>query len=60
MGPKLIQSNKQKIGDKTINISVWSNPKGWTQEEVNICTRYYELQAKKLGITIKHYMSEFQ
>jgi len=60
MGPKLIQSSSQKIGKKTIDVAVWRHPKGWTQEEVDICTKYYQLQAKKFGMSIEHYMREFQ
>ena len=60
MGPKLVQSNTQKVGKKIINIDVWRHPKGWTQEEVDICTKYYQLQSKKLGMGISRYMKEFQ
>lgn len=60
MGPKLVQSNTQKVGKKRIDIAVWRHPKGWTQEEVDICTKYYQLQAKKLGMGISRYMKEFQ
>lgn len=56
MGPKLVTCNKHK----NLEIAVWQNPKGWTQEEVNICTQYYQLQAKKLGMNLVHYMREFQ
>jgi len=62
IGPKLIQHSIQKCPNtgRKIEIVGWSNPKNWTQEEVNICTKYYQLQAKKLGVSIDRYMKEFQ
>jgi hypothetical protein len=56
MKPKLISSSKQN----NIELSVWQNPKNWTQEEVDICIKYYQLQAKKLGMNISRYMKEFE
>ena len=56
LGPTLVTSNIHS----TLEVCVWKNPKGWTQEEVNICTKYYQLQAKKMGMSISRYMSEFQ
>jgi len=49
----------QKVGSKSLEICVWINPKGWTQDEVDICTKYYQLQAKKYGMNIERYMREF-
>lgn len=58
-GPKLTSYKKQKIGNATIDIVCWRNPQGWTQEECDICIKYYQLQAKKLGMNISRYMREF-
>lgn len=55
MGPKLVGYSR----NNKIEMCVWQNPKGWTQEEVDICTKYYQLQAKKLGMNIQRYMIEF-
>ena len=55
MGPKLLSySHNNKL-----EVCAWKNPKNWTQEEVNICIKYYQLQAKKLDMNIQRYMSEF-
>jgi len=43
-----------------LEICAWRHPQGWTQEEVDICIKYYQLQAKKMGMNISRYMSEFQ
>ena len=61
MGPKLISYKEQKIPgtQQSIKIVCWRSPKGWTKEETDICTKYYELQAKKLGMNIQRYMREF-
>jgi hypothetical protein len=56
MRPKLISFSKQN----GLELCVWQNPKNWTQEEVDICIKYYQLQAKKLGMNISRYMGEFQ
>jgi hypothetical protein len=56
MKPKLISSNKQN----NVELSVWQNPKNWTQEEVDICIKYYQLMAKKLDMNISRYMDEFE
>jgi hypothetical protein len=56
LGPKLVSYKH----DNNLRVCAWKHPKGWTQEEVDICIKYYELQAKKLGMTISHYMNEFQ
>jgi hypothetical protein len=55
-GPKLISYNHQN----KVEICAWKNPQGWTQEEVDICIKYYQLQANKMGMNISHYMDEFQ
>lgn len=55
MGPKLVGYSR----NNKIELCVWKHPKGWTQEEVDICTKYYQLQAKKLGMNIQRYMIEF-
>ena len=60
MGPKLVSSNKHKLGKKEVHIFVWKGPKGWSQDEIDICTRYYQLQSKKLGMGLERYMKEFQ
>jgi hypothetical protein len=60
MKPKLISYQQQKLKDRTVDIACWQNPKNWTQEEVNICIKYYQLMAKKLGMNISRYMSEFE
>jgi hypothetical protein len=55
MGPKLIgYSSNGKL-----EMCAWQNPKDWTQEEVNVCTKYYQLQSRKLGMNIQRYMKEF-
>ena len=59
VGPRLINFQKQKIGNATIDIISWKNPKGWSQEECDICIKYYQLQSKKLGMNILRYMREF-
>jgi len=59
LGPKLLTVKQQKIGDKTLEIIMWKNPKDWTQDEFDICTKYYQLQAKKHGMNIERYMREF-
>lgn len=56
LGPKLVSCNHQN----NVQVCAWKNPQGWTEEEVDICIKYYELQAKKLGMNISHYMNEFQ
>jgi len=43
-----------------LEICAWRNPQGWTQEEVDICIKYYQLQANKMGMSISRYMNEFQ
>ena len=55
MGPKLVSYSS----NNKVQLCAWQNPKGWTQEEVNICINYYELQSKKLGMNIQRYMREF-
>jgi hypothetical protein len=59
VGPKLTSHKKQKVGNATIDIFCWRHPKGWTKEECDICIKYYQLQAKKLGMNIARYMREF-
>jgi len=61
MGPKLIQYQETKCPNtgRKITIVGWKTPKGWTDEESKICQKYYELQAKKLGMNIQRYMKEF-
>jgi hypothetical protein len=54
-GPKLVSYSS----NNKVQLCAWQNPKGWTQEEVNICISYYELQSKKLGMNIQRYMREF-
>ena len=56
LGPTLVSCNRIN----KLDVCLWKNPEGWTQEEVNICTKYYILQAKKMGMSIQRYMSEFQ
>jgi len=55
MGPKLLRYQM----DGKIELCVWKNPKNWTQEEVDVCIKYYQLQSKKLGMNIERYMKEF-
>ena len=61
MGPKLIQHTTRKC-PKTGRIIIligWQTPNGWTKEESEICQKYYQLQAKKLGMGLERYMREF-
>ena len=60
MKPKLLSYQEQTLNDRTRHISCWQNPKNWTQEEVDICIKYYQLMAKKLGMNISRYMKEFE
>jgi len=69
MGPKLTSYKKQnlefknesgnKVFDNTIDIVCWRNDSKLTQEENEICIKYYQLCSKKLGMNILHYMREF-
>ena len=62
MGPKLTSYKKQRIEkfNKTIDIVCWKHDSKLTKEENEICIKYYQLQAKKFGMSIEHYMREFQ
>jgi len=55
MGPKLLSYSR----NTKFEVCAWQNPKNWTQEEVNICIKYYQLQSKKFGMNIQRYMQEF-
>jgi len=55
MGPKLLSYSY----NNKLEVCAWRNPKNWSQEEVDICIKYYQLQAKKLGMNIERYMKEF-
>ena len=55
MGPKLIGYSR----NNKLEMCAWQNPKNWTQEEVDICIKYYQLQSKKLGMNLERYMEEF-
>tara|TARA_B100001778_G_scaffold51074_1_gene38287 strand:- start:3294 stop:3482 length:189 start_codon:yes stop_codon:yes gene_type:complete len=61
MGPKLIQHTTTKCPNTGCNITLigWRTPSGWTKEESEICQKYYQLQASKLGMGLERYMKEF-
>ena len=64
MGPKLIKYKRQKLKNtnKTLVVDIvsWKNDSKLTEEENQICIKYYQLRAKKLGMNISRYMKEFQ
>ena len=65
MGPKLTKHKRQKLknanNNKTLVVDIvsWKNDSKLTEEENQICIKYYQLHAKKLGMNISHYMQEF-
>jgi len=61
MGPKLTSYKKQRIEEfnKTIDIVCWRHDSKLTKEENEICIKYYQFRAKKLGMNISRYMQEF-
>ena len=64
MGPKLTKHKRQKLKNtnKTLVVDIvcWKNDSKLTEEENQICIKYYQLHAKKLGMNISHYMQEFK
>ena len=62
MGPKLTNYKKEYIPQfkKSLDIVCWKHDSKLTKEENEICIKYYQLRAKKLGMNISRYMKEFQ